>query len=215
MSTSSIGTESRTSFPRSGHQYIPMVNETVDGYVHAHSLQTINAAPEDLYKLWRDVSLIPRWQEHVVSCTPVSESISHWVMGNPDDPDGKRIEFDSQIIEDTPGSKLAWKSITEGVEQTGSVSFSLHPAGRGSIVLLQQVVKMPGGKLGNAAAAAAERGPTQTVIENLRHFKELAEAGEIPSVEGQPHGPRGISGSIKKWMYGETNPTPPGTSDAA
>jgi hypothetical protein len=53
------------------------------------------------------------------------------------------------------------------------------------------------------------------VKENLRHFKELAETGEIPSVKGQPHGPRGVIGGIKEWMYGETNPTPPGTSDLA
>ena len=215
MSSSPEDTGSRVKFPQSGSQYTPMVNKTIDGVVHAHSIQTIHADPEDLYKLWSDVSLIPRWQEHVVSCTPISEGLSHWVMGDPEDADGKRIEFDSQIVENEPGKKLAWKSITEGVEQAGSVSFSKHPAGRGSIVLLQQVFKVPGGKLGNAAAAVVERSPTQTVIEDLRHFKELAEAGEIPSVKGQPHGPRGVSGSIKKWMYGETNSTPPGTSDAA
>jgi hypothetical protein len=68
--------------------------------------------------------------------------------------------------------------------------------------------------LANAAASTAKRGPKQTVIEDLRHFKELAETGEIPTVKGQPHGPRGLTGGIKEWMYGETNPTPPGTGQA-
>jgi hypothetical protein len=40
----------------------------------------------------------------------------------------------------------------------------------------------------------------------------MAEAGEVPSVKNQPHGPRGVVGKVKEWMYGETNPTPPGTS---
>lgn len=53
------------------------------------------------------------------------------------------------------------------------------------------------------------------MIENLRHLKELIESGEIPSVEGQPAGRRGISGSLKKFMLGENMPTPPGTSDRA
>jgi hypothetical protein len=71
------------------------------------------------------------------------------------------------------------------------------------------------GALGNALAGVAKRSPRQTVIEDLRHFKQIVETGEIPSVKGQPHGPRGISGGIKEWMYGEINPTPPGSSDQA
>ncbi len=200
------------SFPIAGEHYIALVNTTKDGRVYSHALQTILVDPEKLYTLWSDVASIPLWQEHVVSCTPVSPTVSHWVMGDPDDADGKRVEFDSQITEDEPGKKLAWESITEGIEQRGAVTFTPHPFGRGTIVLLQQAVKIPGGALGNAIASVVERGPTQTVIEDLRHFKEMAEAGAIPSVKGQPHGPRGLSGAAKEWMYGETNPKPPGTS---
>ena len=72
---------------------------------------------------------------------------------------------------------------------------------------------MPGGRLAIAAAALSKRSPRQIVIEDLRHFKELAEAGEIPTVVNNPHGPRGFSGSVKLRMYGENNPTPPGTSN--
>ncbi len=201
--------------PATGEHYAPLINQTKDGRVYSHAFQTILADPETLYRQWRDLASIPLWQEHVISCTRIDDSTSHWVMGNPEDPDGKRIEFDSQITEDLPGKKLAWQSITEGVEQSGSVTFTSHYAGRGTTVLLQQVVKVPGGRLGNAAASAAARGPKQTVIENLRHFKEMTEAGEIPSVKGQPHGPRGVSGETKEWLYGEKNPTPPGTSSVA
>ena len=201
--------------PFKGEHYSPLINKTVDGNVHSHAFQTILADPQTLYQHWSDVKSIPLWQEQVVSCTPIDPTTSHWVMGNPDDPNSTRIEFDSQITEDQPGRKLAWKSITESVEQSGSVIFTPHPSGRGTVVLLQQIVRIPGGAVGNVVASAAKRGPKQIVIENLRHFKEMAEAGEIPSVKGQPHGPRGVSGSTKEWMYGETNPTPPGTSESA
>ncbi len=202
-------------FPLSGTTYVPVINEMKDGRSFAHAYQTILASPEQLYQFWHAERSYPLWQEHVVSVTPVREKVTHWIVGNPEDAKGTRIEFDSEITEDVPGKIIAWRSITEGVDQSGQVTFTPHPAGRGTIVLLQQQVKVPGGALGNAAASAVKRGPKQTVIENLRHFKEMVEAGAIPSVKGQPHGPRGLSGAAKELLYGENNPTPPGTSEQA
>ena len=193
-----------------GDHYVALPQEEKDGWVHAHARQTILAEPKTLYRFWSDVTKFPLWQEHVVSVTPTSSKQSHWVVGNPEDADGKRMEFDSEITEDVPGEKIAWKSITGPVDQSGEVQFHARRDGRGTVVTLIQHTKI--GAVANAVASTAERGPKQTVIENLRHFKELSEAGEIPSVKGQAHVPRGISGSVKEWMYGETNPTPPGTS---
>ena len=196
---------------QAGSHFIALPQEAKDGWVHAHARQTILAEPQALYALWSDQEKFPLWQEHVVSVTRTGAKTSHWVMGNPEDKDGKRIEFDSELTEDTPGSVIAWTSTGGDVEQNGRVEFAARRDGRGTVVTLVQHFKI--GKLANAVASAAERGPKQTVIEDLRHFKQMAEAGEIPSVEGQPHGPRGISGGIKAWMYGETNPTPAGTSE--
>jgi hypothetical protein len=53
------------------------------------------------------------------------------------------------------------------------------------------------------------------VVENLRHFKAFAEAGEIPRTQGQPHGPRGATGKMKASMYAETVKTPPGSDRKA
>ena len=198
-----------------GSAYKPLPQKTEDGYVTAHAVQTIQADPQRLYTLWRDVTSIPLWQEYVVSVTDLGGGKSHWVMGNPEDADGKRIEFDSQIERDDPGKRIGWKSVTPEVEQEGVVMFDILENGRGTKVTLIQKQKVPGGFLGNAAASTAKRGPKQIVIEDLRHFKEMAEAGEIPSVAGQPHGPRGASGGIKEWMLGESNPTPPGSSEQA
>ena len=216
--TTEVKREPVRAFPKAaqnGSHYVPLPDATENGRVTAHAVQTILVEPQPLYDLWRDVTTIPLWQEHVVSVTRTGATTSHWVMGDPEDKDGKRIEFDSELTEDIPGQKIAWRSFTDGVEQSGEVSFVPSPVGRGTIVTLIQTVKVPGGALGNVAASVGKRGPKQTVIEDLRHFKEMAEAGEIPSVKGQPHGPRGVMGGIKEWMYGETNPTPPGTSEQA
>ena len=66
------------------------------------------------------------------------------------------------------------------------------------------------GKLTSAWETLVARNPKQAVIENLRHFKALAETGEIPRTQGQPHGPRGVIAGVKKSLYGEKVPTPRG-----
>ena len=209
----------KTSLPKfpagdgKGKSFTPLPQDTVKGKVRAHAIQTILAKPSDLYDLWHDVTLAPRWQEYVVSVEEKSATVSHWILGDPEDPNGKRIEYDSEIVEDIPGEKIAWQSITEGVDEGGVVTFTETENGRGTLVTLQERVAVPGGSLGNAAAAISKRTPRQIVIEDLRHFKQIVEAGEIPSVVGQPHGPRGIIGNFKERIYGENNPTPPGTSD--
>ena len=196
-----------------GAHYVALPETKDHGVVTGHALETILVEPQALYALWKEVESFPRWQEFVVSVTPKDEKVSHWVMGDPTNESGSRVEFDSEITEDIAGEKIAWRSISGLVHQVGEVRF--EKTSRGTRVRLIQTVKVPGGQLGNAFAAMAARSPQQIVIENLRHFKQLAESGEIPSVEGQPHGPRGASGAVKSWMYGETNPTPPGTSSEA
>lgn len=204
--------EAKYAIPKQGGHYFVPEAEDADGNVIGRAVQTIQADPETLYQLWRNLGFIPRWQEYVVSVADLGGGRSHWVMGDPEDAKAKRIEFDSEITRDEPGVLISWHSTTAEVEQGGTVTFAPSPSGRGTLVTLVQSAKIPGGGLGNAIAGVVKRSPRQTVIEDLRHFKQLAEAGEIPSVKGQPHGPRGISGSIKEWIYGETNPTPPGTS---
>ncbi|HLI75933.1 MAG TPA: SRPBCC family protein [Acidobacteriaceae bacterium] len=195
-----------------GAHFRPLPQDVEDGKVRAHTLQTINADRQTLYGLWRNVSNAPKFQEYVVSVTPVSETRSTWTFGDPEEADGKRLTYDTEIFEDIPGEKIAWRSVDTDFEEQGEVHFTDHPAGRGTIVTLIENMEAIGGRLGIAAAALTKRTPRQIVIEDLRHFKELAESGEIPTVVGNSHGPRGFTGSIKLRLYGENNPTPPGTS---
>ena len=138
--------------------------------------------------------------------------MSTWTFGNPEDPKAKSVSYDTEVFEDIPGEKIAWRSLDSSLNEQGEVHFQDAPGGRGTRVTLIESIDVPGGRLAIAAAALTKRTPRQIVIEDLRHFKELAESGEIPSVAENPHGPRGFSGSIKARMYGENNPTPPGTS---
>lgn len=195
-----------------GGHFTPLPQDVKGGVVRAHTLQTINADRKTLYKMWRDVSLAPKFQEYVVSVEPKSATRSTWTFGDPENPKGKSMSYDTEVYEDVPGEKIAWRSVDTSFEENGEVLFEDSPNGRGTRVTLTEDIEVPGGRLAIAAAALSKRTPRQIVIEDLRHFKELVESGEIPSVVNNSHGPRGFSGSLKARLYGENNPTPPGTS---
>jgi uncharacterized membrane protein len=125
----------------------------------------------------------------------------------------KIIEWDSEVLADEPCKRLAWRSISGESNNAGEVIFEDAPGGRGTQVTVLQEFRM--GKLASVWETLVGRNPKQSVIENLRHFKALAETGEIPRVEGQPHGPRGSVGSLKESAYGEKIPTPPATNRIA
>jgi uncharacterized membrane protein len=159
---------------------------------------------DELYTLWRNVSGAPAWQEEITRVDLTGERTSHWVMES----DGKTIEWDSTILADEPGKRIAWQSAGGDSDNAGEVIFDEAPGGRGTMVTVLQEFRM--GKLASAWETFVGRNPKQAVIENLRHFKALAETGEIPRTQGQPHGERGVIGKAKASSYAETVPTPTG-----
>lgn len=174
-----------------------------DGQQWVRVSMLIQGRPEELYGLWRDLEKAPQWMEQVSSVTLTGPKSSHWVMQMGD----TKVEWDSEILADEPGKRIAWRSTGGAIDQAGEVMFYDAPGRRGTIVTVLQEFRMT--KLANAGAAMKGREPKQKVTEDLRHFKQLAETGEIPRVAGQPHGKRGVVGGMKEFIYGETVPTPP------
>ncbi len=190
-------------------KYLPPP-EDKDGKIWVRTSALIQAGADNLYQLWRDIKNAPLWQEQIVQVTRTGQSTSHWVMrsGDKDSSDNKTIEWDSEILADEPGRRIAWRSIGGDSQNAGEVIFEPAPGGRGTMVTVLQEFRL--GKLASLWETIVGRNPKQSVIENLRHFKALAETGEIPRIQGQPHGPRGTVAGIKKGMYGEKTATPPG-----
>jgi uncharacterized membrane protein len=184
-------------------RYLPPSKDE-DGKIWVRTSALIRADSGDLYRRWRDVESAPLWQEQIAQVTRTGGATSHWVMKS----GHKTIEWDSEILADEPGKRIAWRSIAGESQNAGEVIFEPAPGGRGTMVIVLQEFRL--GKLASAWETIVGRNPKQAVIENLRHFKALAETGEIPRTEGQPHGPRGVVAGIKKSMYGEKIATPPG-----
>ena len=183
-------------------RYLPRPADK-DGKMWVRTTALVQAEPQELYALWRDIQAAPLWQEEILSVTPTGELTSHWTMKSRD----KTIQWNSEILADEPGRRIAWRSFAGESNNAGEVIFERASGGRGTMITILQEFRM--GKLVSLWETLIGRNPKQAVIENLRHFKAFAETGEIPRTQGQPHGPRGAIGSMKASAYGEKIATPP------
>ncbi|HEX3967843.1 MAG TPA: SRPBCC family protein [Edaphobacter sp.] len=181
-----------------------------DGKTWIRTSVIVQAHPRKLYEMWSDVEAAPAWHERIVDVRKTGPNTSHWVMR--DEPGDNLLEWDFEILADEPEKRIAWRSISGDPESAGEVIFEPAPAGRGTMVTVLEQFRM--GKLARVWETITGRDPKQSVVENLRHFKALAETGEIPRIEPQPHGERGATGGAKRSLYGEEIQTPPGTPAA-
>lgn len=186
-------------------RYLPPP-EDKGGKIWVRTSASVQVDSQRLYEMWRDIEKAPLWQEQIARVTVTGEKTSHWVMQA--DGKGKTIEWESEILADEPGHRIAWRSISGESENAGEVIFEPSTDGKATFVTVLQEFRM--GQLASTWETIVGRNPKQAVIENVRHFKALAETGEIPRTQGQPHGPRGIIGGAKESLYGEKITTPPG-----
>lgn len=190
-----------------GNAAVPM-----RGLVKAQATMTINRSAEELYALWEDVEQSPKWMERIVHAERAGDRTSKWVMQLPA---GGRLAWTSEITASEPGKKLAWRSASGSmIAQAGQVLFEPAVNGRGTVVRVSQEFLLPGGKLSAALSGLIARTPGGFVRENLRHFKQFAETGEVPTTKGQPHGARTAGGRVQEIAYGENNQRKPDTQTA-
>lgn len=189
-------------------RYLPPP-EDKDGKIWVRTCALVQEDRLKLYDMWRNTEYAPKWQEHIVSVESTGAKTSKWTMKTSNDDDAKTISWDSEVLADEPGVRIAWRSIGGDSDNAGEVIFEDAPGGRGTTVTVLQEFRM--GKLASAWETLVGRNPKQAVVENLRHFKALAETGEIPRSQNASHGDRGIIGNVKRSMYGETVLTPEGS----
>ena len=149
---------------------------------------TINSSPEELYRFWHDFENLPRFMKHLKHVKVYDEKRSHWIANAPL---GNSVEWDAEIINDQENHLIAWASV-EGadIDNSGFVRFQPAPAGRGTEVKVVIEYNPPGGAIGAAVAKLFGEEPEQQIGDDLRRFKQIIEAGEIATTEGQPVGSR-------------------------
>lgn len=131
---------------------------------------TINRSPDDMYRFWQDFDS--------VSALTSADTIPMREQGQ-------------KIIEEKENERRAWNELKEAVvDHGGYVHFEHAPDDRSTEVRVTFEYNAPGGKLGTRAAKLLSKPTKLQHTEKLRHFKEVMEAGEIPTTKGQPTGNR-------------------------
>ena len=157
-----------------------------DHGVHVRYAVTVDRTPEDLYAFWKKFENLPSFMRHLKSVTVLDDKTSRWVAAGPG---GTRVQWDSEIINDEPNRLIAWRSLGGAqVDNAGSVKFLPAPGGRGTEVHVVLDYIPPGRSVGKWIAKLFGEEPQLQIEEDLHRFKQLIEAGEIPTIKGQSQG---------------------------
>lgn len=154
--------------------------------VHVETSIAIEKTPEELYTFWRDLKNLPRFMRNLDSVTEIDPLHSHWVAKGPGD---LRVEWDAEIYNEKENELIAWRSLeTADVVNAGSVRFQSGPQGHGTFVRVVMNYNPPAGKVGATLAQLLGAEPAQLIKEDLRRLKQIMEAGEIATIDGQTSG---------------------------
>jgi len=147
------------------------------GIIHTRRAITVGRPVEEVYGFWRDFQNLPRFMRHLESVTVTGDRRSHWKAKAPA---GKSVEWDAETTEERPNELIAWRSV-EGsdVYNAGTVRFRPAPGDRGTEVRVDIEYEPPLGKLGSKVAMLWREEPGQQIQDDLRHFKQVMETGEI------------------------------------
>ncbi|MGG6242015.1 SRPBCC family protein [Nodosilinea sp. AN01ver1] len=171
-----------------GKSTVKQVGDAVglDHAIRVEKTVTINRSATDLYGFWRNLSQLPTFMRHLKSVQVMDDRRSHWVANAPL---GQDIEWDAVIVNDEPNHLIAWTSTDDApVENSGFVRFQPSAGDRGTEVKVVMEYQPPGGMLGTMMAKLFGEEPEQQIGDELNRFKQLMEAGEIATIEGQPKG---------------------------
>jgi uncharacterized membrane protein len=139
----------------------------------------IERPAQALYRFWRDLENLPSVMPHLQSVQVLGENYSHWVAHAPW---GGRVEWDSELIDDVPGERLAWRTV-DGSEvfNAGSVRFSPVADGAYTEVTVELLYVPPAGAVGAAVARLFGKDAGQDMFADLAAFKRIMEAGSQTS----------------------------------
>ena len=140
---------------------------------------TVDASPEECYRLWRDVRNLATFLSFVDSVEATGETWSHWISK---DRSEKTAGWDADLVKDEPGRALEWLPLAHGSEPVAVAVRFDSAGGRGTVVRLMLSRK-------------SKADPVRSDRE-LHRFKQWKETGEIATTEGQPAGRRGPMGKL-------------------
>ena len=119
------------------------------------------------YNQWTQFEEFPRFMEHVDEVEQTDDTHLRWRVTVAD----KTEEFDTEVTEQIPDTRIAWKS-TRGRQNAGAVDF--HPLGENRCQLMVAIDAEPHGAMEKMADVSGMA--RRQVRSDLERFKEMIEA---------------------------------------
>jgi uncharacterized membrane protein len=161
---------------------------------------TVNKPAEELFRYWRNFENLPKFMQHLESVQG-SGNRSHWVARGPL---GAKLSWDAEITDEKEDEWILWRSLENSpLRHSGSVHFRPAAGNRGTVVTVAIQYLATNSGVGRILMKLLGALPERQLREELRHFKQLMEAGEIPTTAGQPSGRRSAVVSLLKKAKGE------------
>ena len=151
------------------------------GGVRLEASVTVNRMADELYAYWRDFTNAPNYMDRILSVRAQDEWRSVWTA---EGPRGATIEWVSEVTDDEPGRRIAWRSLPgSDLPNRGAVEFT---PGRLGETTVRHTLELdpPGGLVGEAIARLMHDWTEEMLHADLRRFKTLMEAGTVVGADG-------------------------------
>ena len=150
-----------------------------EGGTTVERVVTVNRTPDEVYAFWRNLANLPKFMSHLASVEVLDGERSHWIA---DGPAGSRVAWDAVITDDRPNELIAWSSMPDSeLLNSGRVEFTRSSDSTATEVRITLRYAPPSGKVGAALAKLLGADPAAMIAEDLRHFQQIMETGEIVS----------------------------------
>lgn len=124
------------------------------------------------YNQWTQFEEFPRFMAHVESIRQLDDRRLHWrvKLG------GKVIEFEAEIVEQTPDKRIAWRSVS-GARNSGVVTF--HRLSDAKCRVMLQLEYEPEGFVENVASLVGI--PGWEIEKDMQRFAEFMQERQTAS----------------------------------
>lgn len=162
--------------------------------------QTIGKPVSEVYRFIRDpqnfsgfmpwIQSVREIESNIYECTLVSQNHS--------------MPSQIKLLEDMAERSIRWRLIASEYACECRLDFSPAPGDRGTEVRAAMDCSMSESLINQMLKLTLGESIEQRTREALRAVKEWMEAGEIPTIQNQPSGARGLTGKIERKLFRET-----------
>ncbi|HEX6804161.1 MAG TPA: SRPBCC family protein [Terriglobales bacterium] len=173
--------------------------EGVSRYFSCEVSQTIHRSPSEVYTYLRDLNNWPIFMRELKDARELDLAGSDRLRWS----DGTR-NWNASIGDSSTGESLQWTFQSDDQWRECRVELNAAPGNRGTEVHWRLRAQAPQNLLADILRSTYGSGMEQGARESLRAIKQLLEAGELATTDGQSHGSRGATGRVKRAMFRES-----------